>query len=299
MFEENPTEIPINIFDSLGNEIYFGDKTEEFTICKFGYHEGIVEYLGFPSQRITIILGGFEIMRGKTKIKHLFNKLYKLLPVSIKNKINMAVLNIVRQDEERKAKIKEASIPQIELTAEYIKNLTIVTNKVALLDVLPKHSIVAEVGVSNGKYSEKILSVTQPKKLHLIDSWAKERYKDRDLFVEKRFEKEIKLGQVFIYKGFSTTELERFDDGYFDWVYIDTNHTYDTTAKELEICRNKVKTGGLIAGHDYAIGNWDARWRYGVIEAVNEFCVKYNWEMLYLTHESHRCLSYALRQISM
>ena len=210
----------------------------------------------------------------------------------------MSVLNIVRQNDERRAKKIEAELPQIELTAEYFKNLTILTNKVALLDVLPKHSIVAKVGVSNGKYSEKIISVTQAEKLHLIDSWTQERYRGRELFVEKRFEKEIKLGQVFINKGFSTTELERFDDGYFDWVYIDTDHTYNTTAKELEICRKKVKTNGIIAGHDYAVGHFPSRLRYGVIEAVNEFCVKYNWEMIYLTHESHRYLSYGLRQIS-
>ena len=87
------------------------------------------------------------------------------------------------------------------------------TNKAALLDVLPKRLIVAAVGVSNGKYSEKILSVTQPKKLYLIESWTHERYSNRELFVKKRFEKERTLDQVFIHKGFSTTELERFDDG--------------------------------------------------------------------------------------
>jgi hypothetical protein len=132
----------------------------------------------------------------------------------------------------------------------------------------------------------------------LIDAWTDEGYKGRLGIVKKRFEKEIKLGQIVINQGLSSTELERFDDGYFDWVYIDTNHTYITTAKELEISQRKVKRGGIIAGHDYTIGIWSgSASRFGVIEAVHEFCTKYKWEMIYLTHEKNRCLSFALKQI--
>ncbi len=228
----------------------------------------------------------------------MINKLYKLLPAALRNKILSTVTRRVRHIQKIRDMEVEERLPKIDLKSEHIMNLKILTNKLAILDVIPKNSVVAEVGVSHGKYSENILSVTQPKKLYLIDSWTQERYKGRGLTVEKKFEREIKLGQVIIKEGFSTTELAKFDDGYFDWVYIDTDHTYDTTAKELEICCHKVKPGGFIAGHDYNIGSWVSRIRYGVVEAVNEYCVKYNWEMLYLTHEYHRNLSFVLRQIS-
>jgi hypothetical protein len=60
-----------------------------------------------------------------------------------------------------------------------------------------------------------------------------------------------------------------------------------------------VKDGGIIAGHDYTrYGGKYGMERYGVVEAVNAFCLKYDWEMIYLTHECHRHLSYALRKIS-
>jgi hypothetical protein len=86
-------------------------------------------------------------------------------------------------------------------------------------------------------------------------------------------------------------------DNYFDWVYLDTDHTYETTRRELELLRSKMKKGGIIAGHDYLMGNWNAGHRYGVIEAVREFCLKYDWEMIFLTHELDIPPSFAIRQI--
>ena len=41
-----------------------------------------------------------------------------------------------------------------------------------LLKQMPKNSICAEVGVYKGKLSERILKLTNPKKLVLIDAWS-------------------------------------------------------------------------------------------------------------------------------
>lgn len=37
--------------------------------------------------------------------------------------------------------------------------------------------------------------------------------------------------------------------------------------------------------------------RYGVIEAVYEFCAKYDWELLYITAENEGNPSFAIRRI--
>jgi hypothetical protein len=37
--------------------------------------------------------------------------------------------------------------------------------------------------------------------------------------------------------------------------------------------------------------------RYGVIEAVHEFCVREGWEILYLTMDGRTASSFALRKI--
>jgi len=64
-----------------------------------------------------------------------------------------------------------------------------------------------------------------------------------------------------------------------------------------ELCRMKVKDGGIIAGHDYCQGNINDVLAYGVVQAVNQFCIKYDYEFIYLTHETHRFLSFAIKKI--
>ncbi|MEX0773138.1 MAG: class I SAM-dependent methyltransferase, partial [Balneolales bacterium] len=83
---------------------------------------------------------------------------------------------------------------------------------------------------------------------------------------------------------------------YFDWIYIDTDHSYETTRDELRLYASKVKQGGIIAGHDYVKGNWITTYRYGVIEAVHEFCVNNDWELIYLTAEPIENQSFAIRR---
>ncbi len=234
-------------------------------------------------------------MEGNAK---LLRKFSKLLPAPLRANVWEILAKAVREIDFKSAQKIEESLPKIDLSMEQMKNLKVLTDKPTLLNFLPKHSIVGEVGVSRGKYSEKILAVAQPKKLYLIDSWGNEFYKSHKKIVEDLFKKEVSSGQVIICQGISTVVLEKFEDGLFDWVYLDSDHGYENVARELEICRKKVKVGGIIAGHDYVTGQWLKRERYGVVEAVNEFCNKYNWEMIYLTNEHHRNLSYALREIT-
>ena len=185
----------------------------------------------------------------------------------------------------------------MELNSEHLRDLRVVIDREAMLQLLPDHAVVAELGVDEGDFSDKILRLARPRELHLIDPWDSDRYDDGKLKgVLERFRKEIASGIVNINRGTSVEELKKFPDGYFDWIYIDTTHSYETTVEELETGRNKVKAGGIIAGHDYTVGNINKQLRYGVIQAVHEFCNEHNWKMVCLTHESNRYLSYALTE---
>ncbi|NVK53925.1 MAG: class I SAM-dependent methyltransferase [Flavobacteriaceae bacterium] len=167
-----------------------------------------------------------------------------------------------------------------------------------LLSLLPKNGVVAELGVDHGDFSQKILEICQPFKLHLVDVWKSERYPEK-LFHEvgKKFQSEIKNGIVEINRGLSTVVVNQFPDKYFDWIYIDTAHTYSVTKAELETYLPKMKQGGIIAGHDFIVGEIDVPWKYGVIEAVYEFCTSHDWEIIYLTMERGISPSFAIREL--
>ena len=156
-----------------------------------------------------------------------------------------------------------------------------------LLDMLPKDSVGAEIGVWNGDFSDKLLEVVRPKQLHLIDPWhhepsamykyalygglAKNGQDEMDRHhaaVCARFDGQIQRGQVKIHRGYSADVLGQFPDNFFDWVYIDGNHLYEYVKKDLESSLRKTKAGGWVAGDDYVGGQW---WKDGVTKAVDEF----------------------------
>jgi len=192
----------------------------------------------------------------------------------------------------------DKTIPKYTLNEKHYKNLKPILNRDRLLEVLRKYGVVAEIGVYRGEFSKKILYISKPRKLHLIDSWGSKRYHG-GLYerIKAKFKVEIAKGTVEINRGLSTEICDNFKDNYFDWIYIDSAHSYDVTKLELNKYSKKVKQDGVIAGHDFVIGNWNDRIRYGVIDAVYEFCVKHNWELIYLTVDYTEPISYAIRRI--
>ena len=193
----------------------------------------------------------------------------------------------------------EEQIPKIDLEDKHISNITMLKNRSKLLEMLPKHGIVAELGVNRGEFSLEIMQVNQPKELHLVDAWGSERYHGGlRKVVENTFEKDIAAGRVQIHHGYSTEMASKFPDGYFDWIYIDTDHSYSVTRDELQAYKHKIKQGGIIAGHDYIQGDWGRILRYGMMEAVHEFCVQEDWELVFLTTEMSNSPSFAIRKIT-
>lgn len=220
--------------------------------------------------------------------------LKKFSLINVKRKI----FNAIKLRIKEKNKLESSLIPRYAIQAETIANTKLLLNREELLKMLPKNGIVAELGVDEGGFSKLIVNTCKPEKLHLVDFWGSERYnQNKRRKVEALFKSQIESGTVQIDLGYSTEVGKNFPKDYFDWIYIDTDHSYQTTIKELEIWESKVKEHGIIAGHDYILGNWDGMVRYGVIEAVYEFCSKYNWEIIYLTMEHDNSPSFAIRRI--
>ncbi len=173
-----------------------------------------------------------------------------------------------------------------------------------LLEMMPKHSICAEIGVCWGEFSRVILKIVQPKELHLIDPWrfqadplfarslyGSHRAKGQDdvdvryLHVLKRFSKRQ---NVQIHRSSSLDCVQSFPDNYFDWIYVDGDHRYEAVMKDLALFYSKVKLGGFVAGDDYARKktNWT---QDGVTRAVDDILAQGRlYEKVVIRPETHQ-----------
>jgi len=159
-----------------------------------------------------------------------------------------------------------------------------------ILRRMPPHGVVAEIGVDLGDFSEQILALNRPRELHLIDPWTVEsgEYRQRVAaiagaavesprtlatvarygVVRDRFASDIAGGLVVLHRANSEVAGLEFPDQFFDWVYIDGNHSYEFVRQDLELYYRKLKPGGYIVCDDYHhAGFWDD----GVTRAVDEF----------------------------
>lgn len=157
-------------------------------------------------------------------------------------------------------------------------------------EYLPENPTVVELGVLQGEFSRDILDKLSPKDLVLIDPFVTVGLKyeielagvttaystetDYDNLL-MRFEKEIFSGQVIINREFSYDAVKTIPDYIFDLIYIDASHLYEDVKRDLKDWLPKLKPNGLMCGHDYV--DFD---NFGVIQAVNEFCEEYNFEMI-------------------
>lgn len=65
----------------------------------------------------------------------------------------------------------------------------------------------------------------------------------------------------------TTVEASRlYEDGHFDFVFIDAAHDYESVKEDIQHWLPKVRVGGWIGGHDYHERKWP-----GVVQAVKGF----------------------------
>ena len=191
-----------------------------------------------------------------------------------------------------------AAWPKYKMQSVNVEGAKLIANRNELLKYLPKNGVVAELGVDKGLFSKQIMEECSPIKLHLIDVWDSKRFSEtKALKVAQLFKDKIESDAVIINRKLSTEVVNEFEDLYFDWIYIDTDHSYHNTLAELKSYAKKIKSNGFIAGHDYMMGNWLTGNKYGVVEAVSEFCVEENWKLVYLTADYTENLSFVIQRV--
>ncbi|MFC1842076.1 class I SAM-dependent methyltransferase [Candidatus Dependentiae bacterium] len=175
-------------------------------------------------------------------------------------------------------------------------------SRIDFLKQMPKNAIVVEIGVQKGNFADLILKYTNPKQLYLIDCWehqSTEIYPGDSANISNREQEKLYQNvlrrfkndkRVTIIREYSPEVSNLFDDEFFDWIYIDANHTYNAVKSDLNAWIKKLKQGGLLSGHDYC----SVYSVFGVIRAVNEFLLNQNLEIKYLTAEKFP--SYAIEK---
>src|SRR5437867_2267810 len=145
---------------------------------------------------------------------------------------------------------------------DLILDCQFVSSRVAMLDRLPRGGRIAELGTQQGNFALEILLRSEPKELHLIDI-------DLSGLTDPRF----RDARVFAHRRWAHEQLAAFPDGYFDWVYVDADHSYEGTMRDALAAAAKIKPGGFLVFNDFAhidpfLG------RYGVHRAVVDFAIQ-------------------------
>lgn len=140
--------------------------------------------------------------------------------------------------------------------------------------------VICEVGIRNGYNFEKMIK-HNPHVAVAIDSWKNDKVIGRNdkAFPQDELDRQYEdfknrlkdKAFVQIYKEYSFDAVKRFDDNYFDFVYIDADHTYEGCLRDILDWYPKVKKGRFLLGDDYVHHKTYTGVQYGVIEAVNEF----------------------------
>ena len=162
-----------------------------------------------------------------------------------------------------------------------------------------------EVGVFMGRFAKTLLT-TLPKELVLIDPWAGTVTSgdhdgqnvvaaDLDAIYPQLVEHFRQFPNVVIHRGLSVPVMSRYPDGYFDWAYLDGDHSYEGCKADLEISYRKVRPGGWIMGHDMGCNLLKCKtaWCFGVEQAVKEFCEEKGLKIAALGLDG--CVSFAIR----
>jgi hypothetical protein len=117
-----------------------------------------------------------------------------------------------------------------------------------------------EIGVMNGTLSEIWLSVWKHRTYFMVDPWERQ---PADVYKEKTDNVDYdasyrncqgvasRFPGVVLIKKYSVDASKDFQDASLDFAYIDANHSFESVWEDMNVWWPKVKSGGVLCGHDY------------------------------------------------
>ena len=126
-----------------------------------------------------------------------------------------------------------------------------------------------EIGVNNGRFAQIMCERIPGLEYYGVDPYN--RYDDFQIGstnqMEKSYQKAARKIEAYnarIVKTFSALAYSQFENGSVDFVYVDGNHEFKYAFSDILLWLPKIRSGGVMSGHDYGDG---------VKEAV-DFCLK-------------------------
>ncbi len=156
----------------------------------------------------------------------------------------------------------------------------------------------AEVGVFCGHTAEALLRELPELRLWMVDPWRP--YAGHSSIGDQTAEElqqametalfwtEFAADRRFVLREPSPAAATRFQDATLDFVFIDGNHRYESVCADIHAWWPKLRSGGLLIGHDYATGR-DAEGIWGVRRSVDEF-VSMNQKELHVGRDGTWCV---------
>jgi methyltransferase family protein len=165
----------------------------------------------------------------------------------------------------------------------HLRRLRYTLGRRRVLFFVPPRAVCAEIGVWKGDFSEQVLKLRHPREFHLIDPWmfeskypgrwyggdAAKNQDDMDNIKNSVCRRFAGNSAVAIHRSKSVEAAAQFPNEYFDWIYIDGDHSWEAVLNDLEAWHTKLKVRGTLALDDY---DWrDEEGLYSIRYAVDRF----------------------------
>jgi hypothetical protein len=167
----------------------------------------------------------------------------------------------------------------------YNSTLAFVSTRDELPVILNKRGLFGcgvEIGVKEGEYSATLLEFWRGRHLISVDPWledAAEAYVDIANVEQAQHERFYQAAcarlaphgsRSSVWRMTSLEATARIPAASLDFVYIDARHDFASVMEDLAAWTDKVRPGGIIAGHDYLDGTFTAG-EFAVKAAVDVF----------------------------
>jgi hypothetical protein len=166
-----------------------------------------------------------------------------------------------------------------------------------------------EIGVLRGEFSKIILERWEQGILYMVDTWrhigeyvdlnGRDDQYHYDCMTQTARNIKDYQDRAHMIRMDSVQSSHIFPDEYFDFIFIDADHSYQAVVRDLESWWPKIKKGGLFCGDDYIPDDGDI-WlinhddgtqqyagKFGVRKAVNEFAQQNGLKIYSTTDEPY------------